>query len=145
MNMGHERGERNQQLSLLRAMQDTLHPSNFASDISQLTSLIPPGLDVDDSPQHGTCSKATIFISTATHSGRRSLEVLQMAHLDGFNNQNGSLNTIIWLQSIWALIDQSMDPGADTVPLPPTGDPWLNDHVISMISDLLFASGDHLQ
>jgi hypothetical protein len=145
MNMGHERGERNQQLSLLRAMQDTLHPSNFASDISQLTSLIPPGLDVDDSPQHGTCSKATIFISTATHSGRRSLEVLQMAHLDGSNNQNGSLNTIIWLQSIWALIDQSMDPGADTVPLPPTGDPWLNDHVISMISDLLFASGNHLQ
>jgi hypothetical protein len=83
MNMGHARGERYQQLSLSHAMQDTLNPSKFASDVSQLTSRIPPELDIYDSLQLGTCSKATIFVSTVMYSGRRALEVLQTATIYG--------------------------------------------------------------
>jgi hypothetical protein len=146
--MGGERGERFQQLSLLQAMRDTLKPNEFAFDISQLTSLIPRELDEGDFSEPDTCSKKALYVNIVMSSGRRSLEVLQIAYLARVSDQNNSAEIITWLRDVWALIDEFMGTDVENLPfgsLPSTGDHWLNNHIPSMVYDHQFTLWDNLE
>jgi hypothetical protein len=148
MNMDIERDEKFQQLSLSKAIKDTLNPHDFAFDISQLTGLIPQDVDDDDFSEPSTCSKNALFINTVMLSGRRSLEVLQMAYLARVGGQNNPADTITWLRDIWALIDEFVGTDVENLPhgrLPSTGDEWLNNHIPSIHHDSRFTLWDNLE
>lgn len=133
-------GEKFQQLSLQHAMVDKLGMSEFAADVNQLTNLF--SLE-DDFREPDTTSKASLFVLIVMNSGRRSLEVLQMAWLAKYGRVDDASNTVAWLRELWALMDETM--GLDGVTLPPTGDTWLSNHAFSMARDLQFTLWIDLQ
>lgn len=101
-------------------------------------------------PDAKVFAKAQLFVQIIMNSGRKSLEVIRLAHVTRLGQQSGAEALMTWLWDLWALLDQELnwDPESSHVGTAPgmthTSDQYLERHVPSMQSDLEFAlCGSH--
>ena len=141
------RGESFQQLSLMHAMDEELSFSSFNAAIWQLMDLDVPRPTVDDSLHtvHArVIAKVQLFVQIIMNSGRKSLEVMRLAHMTRLGQQSGAEALMTWLWDLWALVEQELnwDPESSHVGTVPgmtyTSDHYLERNVPSMQSDLEF-------
>lgn len=126
------RGERFQQLSLRRAMERDLSERKFAACLQRL-------IDFDLEKFHAegeggmtpdTCSAASLFLLIVINSGRRALEVLQLADMARNGRLTNPDNIISWLRDLWTRVDRacSSASGPGVPGLINTEDHWLERH-----------------
>lgn len=141
-------GEKFQQLSLMHAMLDGLGHQSFEADIWQLMNLEMPSVYQDryPDPDLGMCNEAQHFIQIVQNSGRKSLDVIRLAHMARLGQESNPAAIIAWLEDTWTLVQQNKSSSAHETPkLTHTGDQWLKNHVLSMDHDLQFTLWNNLQ
>jgi len=153
-----ERGESFQQLSLMHAIHDELNHPTFEADIWELMSF---NYDVPKSTLEGvsgpfdpeTDNKTLLFLQIVMNSGRKSLEVMQLAHLARLGQKGDTEAILAWLWDTWALVEQKLNPSLESkhehdgtvLRLMHTSDQYLERHVPSMQFDLQFSLWDNFQ
>jgi len=143
------RGESFQQLSLMHAFYEELNHTSFEGDIWQLMDLKVPRSTlggVSSPPDPDTSYKALLFVQVVMNSGRKSLEVMRLAHLARLGQQSDPEALVAWLWDTWALVEQKLSSNEGTVPrLMYTSDQYLERHVPSIQFDLQLTLWDNLQ
>lgn len=143
------RGESFQQLSLMHAFYEELNHKAFEGDIWQLMDLKVPRSTLDSvssPPDPDTSDKALFFVQIVMNSGRKSLEVMELAHMARLGQQSDPEALVAWLWDTWALVEQKLSSNKGTVPrLMNTSCQYLERHVPSMQFDLQLTLWDNLQ
>lgn len=143
------RGESFQQLSLTHAVYEELNHPTFEADIWQLMDFKEPKSTSEgvSSPLDAeTSEKALLFLQIVMNSGRKSLEVMRLAHMARLGQKSDPEALIAWLWDTWALVEQKLGSNEGTSPrLMHTSDRYLERHVPSMQFDLWFTLWDNFQ
>jgi hypothetical protein len=143
------RGESFQQLSLMHAFYEELNHAAFEGDIWQLMDLKVPRSTLDgvsSPPDPERSDKALLFVHIVMNSGRKSLEVMRLAHMARLGQQSDPEALVAWLWDTWALVEQKLGSNEGTVPrLMYTSDQYLERHVPSMQFDLQLTLWDNFQ
>lgn len=134
--LGGRRGEKSQQLSLDHAMRLDLDESRFAASIQQLT-----GIDLEYFNTHfrvpikpDECGAAFLFVLIVVNSGRRALEVLQLANMARHGGQSNSDSIVSWLRDLWECVNRACNSafGPGVPKLINTKDHRLDRHIASI-------------
>jgi hypothetical protein len=143
------RGESFQQLSLMHAFYEELNHAAFEGDIWQLMDLKVPRSTLDgvsSPPDPERSDKALLFVHIVMNSGRKSLEVMRLAHMARLGQQSDPEALVAWLWDTWALVEQKLSSNDGTIPrLMCTSDRYLERHVPSIQFDLQLTLWDNLQ
>jgi hypothetical protein len=143
------RGESFQQLSLTHAVYEELNHRMFEADIWQLMDFKEPKFTSEgvSSPLDAeTSEKALLFLQIVMNSGRKSMEVMRLAHMARLGQQSDPEALVAWLWDTWALVEQKLSSNEGTSPrLMHTRDQYLERHVPSMQFDLWFTLWDNFQ
>lgn len=146
------RGESFQQLSMMHAIREELNFSTFQADIWQLMDLKLPSTtsEGDVNPVDPDTSEALLFVQLVMNSGRKSLEVMRLAHIARLNQRNDSEAIVAWLWDAWALVEQKLSPTPEssdhegtTLRFTHTCDKYLGRHVPSLQFDLQYTLWDN--
>ena len=145
-----DRGESFQQLSMLHAVQGELNHPTLEADIWQLMDMKVPSSTADgvSSPlDPETGDQVLLFVQIVMNSGRKSLEVMRLAHMARLNEQSNSEALVAWLWDTWALVEQRWCPttGSYHGLFAHTSDQYLESHVPSLQFDLMFTLWDSFQ
>lgn len=143
------RGESFQQLSLTHAVYEELNHPKFEADIWQLMDFKEPKSTLEgvSSPLDAeTSDKTLLFLQIVMNSGRKSLEVMRLAHMARLGQQSDPEAVVAWLWDTWALVEQKLSSNEGASPrLANTSDQYLECHVPSMQFDLWFTLWDNFQ
>jgi hypothetical protein len=136
-----------QQLSLKYAVHEELNHPTIEADIWQLMDFKEPESTSEgiSSPLDAeTSEKALLFVQIVMNSGRKSLEVMRLAHMARLGQQSNPEALVAWLWDTWALVEQKLSSNEGTSRrLMYTSDQYLERHVPSMQFDLWFTLWDN--
>lgn len=147
------RGESFQQLSMMHAVDEELNHSTFEGDIWQLMDLKLPSTTsqgVSSPPDPDTSDRALLFVQIVMNSGRKSLEVMRLAHMARLYQENDREALVAWLWDTWATVEQKLSPSPESsdhestiLRFAHTRDEYLGRHVPSLQFDLQYTLWDN--
>lgn len=150
-----DRGKGFQQLSLMHAINDELNYQSFEDDIWELMGFddhVPKsaseGVSTPFDPE--TDDETLLFLQIVMNSGRRSLEVIRLAHILRLGQKGDSEALLAWLRETWAHVEQTLNPSPEieheqdgtAMRFMYTSDQYLEPHAPSMQFDLQFSLWD---
>lgn len=139
----------------MHAINDELNHQSFEDDIWELMGFddrVPKsalyGVSTPFDPE--TDDDTKLFLQIVMNSGRRSLEVIRLAHILRLGQTGDSEALLAWLRETWAHVEQTLNPSPEieheqdgtAMSFMYTSDQYLEPHAPSMQFDLQFSLWD---